>query len=124
LGRLHLASYVNLLNEKKFSLVQEGVKLSSTISDFKKTCYPVFPNGLTKYGEEFVVSGMRSCNKIYLAVWNIGKSGKKRFTLDKTVKSVKCAYPLNNELNITFNENEITVDFTKDIQARFLEVII
>lgn len=124
LGRLHLASYVNLLDEKKFALVKEGVELSSKISYFKKESYPIFPNGLSKFGDEFVVSGLQKDNKIYLAVWNIGKCGEKRIKLDKIIKSVKCIYPFNNEIKICFSNNEITVDFTENIQARFLEVIL
>ena len=124
LGRLHLASYINLLNEKKFSLIKEGVKISSMISEFKKNSYPIFPNGLSKYGDEFVVSGLQNGNKIYMAVWNIGKSGDKSFSLDRAIKSVKCIYPLNNEIKVSCSENEVIVGFTKDIQARFLEIIL
>ena len=64
LGRMHLASHLELLNDEKFALVKEGVEYYNSIREAKKTAVPYMPIGFTNFGKKLVASGLlteRSC---------------------------------------------------------------
>ena len=123
LGRMHLASHLELLSQEKFDLVKEGINYYNYISSEKLTAIPYMPLGFTEYGAPFTASGMISGKKLYLVVWNLSKPAKRVITLDgiKT-KSAKIAYPSCNALKYSLRKNKITIKFTKNYQARMFEI--
>ncbi len=125
LGRLHLASDLTLLDEDKLVLVKEGVDYHNKLAQIKKVALPVFPLGFASIESSFIASGFKYLDKIYLAVWN--RSGKRKVLvpIKDRVKMVEITYPLNN-LNVSIDtvQDGICVNFTEDIQARFIEITV
>jgi alpha-galactosidase len=125
LGRIHLASRINLLDEEKRSLIREGVELYHRIKDEKQRSLPYMPRGFAKFGDKTVASGLICGEKLYLAVWNLGGERHVDISLPEIdVKDVKVAYPLSLETKFTFDKSSLTVDFTEDMQARIFEISI
>ena len=125
LGRIHLASRINLLDEEKQLLIKEGIELYDRIRDDKLISLPYLPQGYAKFGDKTVASGLICGEKLYLAVWNLGGERRVKIPLPEiSVKSAKAAYPLSLETRFSFDSSSLTVDFTEDMQARIFEIVI
>lgn len=122
LGRMHLASHLELLNDEKKELVKEGVKYFNELSKIKEKALPFLPKGFCNFGDSLVVSGLRYENKVYLAVWNLGEKGEKMVDLGSSIEHVQISYPQTNLLQYTVSESNLTITFTEEYQARFLEI--
>lgn len=123
LGRIHLASRINLLDQEKQELIKEGIELYDRIRDEKLTSLPYMPLGYAKFGDTLVSSGLLTDKKLYLAVWNLNGERHVNIPLpDISVKNAKVAYPLSLETNFSFDSSSLTVDFTEDMQARIFEI--
>lgn len=122
LGRMHLASHLELLSESQLALVKEGVEYYNSLTEAKKKSLPYFPNGFTDFDAEHIVAGFKTDEKIYLAVWCLNGLTTVRADLKKTAKSVRIAYPKNSTATAECKDGALTVRF-KDIgQAVFLEI--
>ena len=127
LGRIHLASHLELLDERKLSLISEGIAFYDSIIPFKKEAVPCMPLGLTSFGKTLVASGLRNDSTLLLAVWNLGGESAVEIPLgDLTPKSVRVIYPLAQKYAIPcrVKDNALHVEFTQNIQARMLEILL
>ena len=122
LGRMHLASNIGLLSERKFSLVREGIVYFKKLNGIKKRGIPVFPLGFTSFGKPSVAAGLRDGNRLYLAVWNLGGRLRMTVPLQGDIERAEIGYPLNSSVTVGSQKNCITVVFTKKLQACFLEI--
>lgn len=123
LGRMHLASHLELLNEEKFALVKEGVEYYNSIREAKKKALPYLPVGFTNFGKTLVASGLLTDERLYLAVWNLGGERKVSIPLDGIEpKSARVAYPACNALEYRLSNGNIEIEFTEDYQARMFEI--
>lgn len=122
LGRMHLASDLTLLNDKQFELVKEGVAYYKSIVNVKKNALPFLPLGFTNYGEDFVCTGLKHDNRIYLAIWNLKGDFARKIQLEKNIYKVKIGYPKQSNVRVSFKNNVIDVCFTKERQAIILEI--
>lgn len=123
LGRIHLASRINLLDEEKHALIKEGIELYDRIRDDKLISLPYLPGGYASFGDKTVASGLLCGEKLYLAVWNLGGERHVEIKLPEiSVKDAKVAYPRSLETNFSFDSSSLTIDFTEDMQARIFEI--
>ncbi len=122
LGRMHLASRLNELDDAKKALVKEGVAYYRTFSEVKKRALPYFPEGFAALGQNHVASGLTDGDKIYLAVWYLHGENTFTVTLPDKIADVKTGYPSNTDTKVSFTENEITLSFTGKEGAIFLEI--
>lgn len=125
LGRIHLASDLRKLTEEQKELVKEGVKYYRRLTPYKKTALPYLPLGFTDFGSDFVASGLLSGKNLFLAVWNLGRTGTIGVPLrDISVKSVRMGYPKGARFETPFEcgEDELTLTFREPYRARFLEL--
>jgi len=128
LGRMHLASHLELFDEHKLSLIREGVRYYTSMVADKKNALPYLPIGFTKFGKKLVASGLLCDKKLYLAVWNLGGEREVEIPLaDVAPKSAKIAYPACNKeneysLKYSLYSNKLSIKFTQDIQARMFEI--
>ena len=124
LGRMHLASHLELLTKEQFALVQEGVEYYNTLSKDKKEAMPYFPLGFTKFGDDLVVGGLKTQDKIYLAVWNLADTPKEIYIPlgEEKIVEANVAYPKKSLTKCAVNENVLTVCFEKGESARFFEI--
>lgn len=125
LGRIHLASHLELLNQHKLDLIVEGIAFYDSIIPFKKAAVPYLPIGFTSFGKTFVASGLKDENALLLAVWNLGGEKQVDIPLDGLdPKAVRVVYPASPAYAIpcSLTGNVLHVEFTEDIQARMLEI--
>ncbi len=123
LSRVHLASRLYLLDSEKRELVREGIAVYNRIVSDKLKAVPYLPRGYASHGDEFVCSGIKTDEKLYLALWHKGGEKKIKIELPEiTVKSATVAYPATLPTEFSYDETSLTVEFTEDIQARFFEI--
>lgn len=122
LGRMHLASHLELLNEEQMSYVQEGVRYYYSLTDVKKESVPYFPIGLTEFGADHVVAGLKTSNKIYLAVWCLKGEKEICIPIAEGIKGAKLAYPLSSNTLFTCTDTALNVTFARDKNAAFFEI--
>lgn len=122
LGRMHLASHLELLSAEKFSLVKEGVAYYERLVEIKKSALPYFPKGLCSFGDKEVTCGLKDGNKIYLAVWNLSDEEREiAVPINADIKRAEIAYPAfaNNEVSFKNGELKTRLDGKT---ARFFEI--
>ncbi len=123
LGRLHLASRFHLLSEPKQALIGEAVDLYDRMTPEKLCAVPYLPKGYARYGDTFVAAGLKTENKLWLAVWNLRGEHHVTLTLpDVCVRDVQVAYPAALPTAYAFDAGSLTVDFSADEQARLFEI--
>jgi len=123
LGRIHLASRIQQLDEGKQALIREAVDFYKRIAAEKLEAVPYFPKGYAMFGDTTVVSGIRTDKKAYLAVWNL--RGERDVTIplpEITAKAVSVAYPTALPTDFAFTKDSLTVHFTEDEQARIFAI--
>ena len=113
LGRIHLASFINKLNEEQLGLIKEGVAFIKSINSFKKEAVPIYPNGISYFFDEEVVGGLINSKDGILCVWNTsGKPRKITVNLRKYhISDVEVAYPKSLETNYHFNKKNKVLTF-------------
>ena len=122
LGRMHLASHLEWMNEHQLKLVQEGVEFYKTLSDVKKDALPYFPKGFTSFGEEQVCAGFRTNNQIYLAVWCLGEECSVDIEIDEEIENLKIAYPFISNVKTVYENCRVSIVFDHPKTAVFLVV--
>ncbi len=121
LGRMHLASHIELLNEKKRSLIAEGVALSKKLSQAKREGFPCFPLGFADFSSNFAATGILHKNRMYLAVWNLKGENERKIPLaDYGAISAKLLYPANRQTDYYFEEGNLTVSLGEREARLFL----
>lgn len=122
LGRIHLASHLERINDEQFALVQEGVQYYKTLVKAKKTALPYLPCGLTEFGAENVVAGFKTDAKIYLAVWCLKGEKTVNVPIAEGIKAAKLAYPRVTDTTFSCKNNQLTINFAQDKNAVFFEI--
>lgn len=121
LGRMHLASHIEMLSAEQFSLVQEGIAYYNILTRIKKTALPYFPLGFTSFGMPYASCGLKTDDKIYLAVWNLGDKRDVCIPISEGIRAVTVGYPQTLKTDFTFTANALTVRFD-GYTARFFEI--
>ena len=122
LGRMHLASHLELLNERQLMLVAEGVQYYNSLTKAKKTALPYFPNNFTDFDADHVVAGFKTDETIYLAVWCLNGLKKVSVHIAEKISEVKIAYPSNTSVTAFMQNGILNIDFNEIGQAVFLEL--
>lgn len=124
LGRMHLASHLEYLDEHQMDLIREGVAYYNTLSEMKKTATPYFPIGFTNFGEDLVSAGLKNGNKIYLAVWNLKGEQKITVPIAEGITDAKVAYPTKNSVQLALCKDGVQLTCPETPCAVFLEITI
>lgn len=121
LGRIHLASRVDLLSKEKFALIQEGIKVYDSLAGFKKEALPFFPTGFASFKSQYVSAGLCRGSKAYLSLWSTG--GGSSFSLPlEGYRKARCIYPKKSTLAYSLENGILRVEFTEPYQARLFEL--
>lgn len=122
LGRMHLASHLELLNERQLMLVAEGVQYYNLLTEAKKTALPYFPNNFTDFNANHVVAGFKTDETIYLVVWCLGGLKRVSVNIAEKIENVKITYPSNTSVTAFTQNGILNIDFNEIGQAVFLEL--
>ena len=122
LGRMHLASHLERMDEHQLSLVREGVAFYETLTEVKKRSLPIFPWGFTRFGAKQVCAGLRNGNTIHLAVWCLGDNLNTEIPLSGKITEAKIAYPSAPAATVAADGDRLRVTFDRPNTAVFLEV--
>ena len=122
LGRMHLASHLDYLDERQIGLIREGVQYYNSLSEIKKTALPYFPLGFTRFGEKAVCAGLKNGNKLYLAAWNLDNARFTHIPLEDKIAEAKIAYPSNTPVHLCINDRGLDVIYPESPCAVFLEI--
>ena len=122
LGRMHLASHIELLSDGQFALLREGIECYNKLTHVKKSAFPYFPLGFTTFGAPYCACGLKADGTIYLAVWNLGGEKTVRVPIFEKILAVAVEYPKALDTNFEFTENELVVRFGRAYDARLFEI--
>lgn len=122
LGRMHLASHLEYMNDSQLVLVQEGVAYYKSLNELKKKSLPYFPRQFTSFGDESVVAGLACGNKIGLAVWCLGEERHLKIPVKGEISQVHIGYPTNSDASIEWRGNVVSVAFPRTAMALFIEI--
>lgn len=105
LGRIHLASKLQLLSPHQMDLVKEAIELYKDNREFRKEALPVFPIGTCYYFDKYVSTGLIYKDTMWLAIWNTSKTTDEiKIDLSKySPLSVEIMYPKKEETKYLFN---------------------
>lgn len=121
LGRMHLASHLDYLDERQMDLIREGVTYYNSLSPMKKTALPYFPIGFTNFGDKVVCAGLKNENKIYLAVWNLKGEENIFIPISETVTDAQIAYPTKTSVQLQACKDGLQLTCPETPCAVFLE---
>ncbi len=122
LGRMHLASHIELLSDKQLSILREGIECYNKLTQIKKIALPYFPFGFTSFGASYASCGLKVNGKIYLAVWNMKDDKTVRVPIPEKIRAVKAEYPKTLETVFDYSENELYIRFRHSYDARLFEI--
>jgi alpha-galactosidase len=122
LGRMHLASHLELLSERQLALVTEGVSYYKSLTEPKKKALPYFPNGFTSFDAEHIVAGFQTDEKIYLAAWCLNGATVFEAALSERVGNLRIAYPKHTTAKAACENGKLSLHFSAVKQAVFLEM--
>lgn len=123
LGRMYLASHIELLSEEKKRLIKEGIEYYEKLAEIKKQALPIFPLGFTDFRAHNVAVGLKHCKTIYLAVWHLGGEKTLKIPLKSEIEEVKIGYPQALPTKYSFYKDLLNVEFGEDRQAIIFEII-
>ncbi len=126
--RIHQSGHLANLCQERFNLVKEGIACYKRIREDIKIALPFWPLGLASYGDTWCSLGLRTKEKIYLAVWRNGsKEATHSFPIDflkgREVK-VSCIYPKQEDCRFSWQpiSGRLTVELPAQISARLFEM--
>ena len=123
LGRIHLASDLSLLSKEEMELVKEGVKIIKSHNEWKKTALPIYPNGISYWGDEVVTNGLIGKGKILLTVTNLS-GAPKEISVDLRpyhVKDLRLSYPSSLKTAYTFENGILKTSLPAEASGRLFE---
>lgn len=124
-GRIHLASDLSLLNEKEMDLVKEGIAIIKSINVWKKNAVPIYPLGISHWGDKVVSFGLKGEDKIIFSIINLS-GDENEIAIDLShynVKKLSLAYPSSLDCFYSFENNVIKVKLPKEPSGRVFEGI-
>ena len=111
LGRIHLASDLSKLSKKQFELVKEGVVFYKQNRAWKTQSLPIYPLGISSWGDPYIVAGLIDEDHILLNVTNLGND-----TLDLDidlspygVQDIEIGYPKKSQDVFSFKNDVLHV---------------
>lgn len=123
LGRMHLASHIELLSARQQALVREGIACLKRYASFKARAVPCFPRGFSRFGDRGAACGEIADGKMLLCVWNIGGRGTVEVDLSAyEPRQCSVVYPAVPATDLVLENGKLTVFLPRGYSARCLEL--
>jgi len=126
--RIHQSGNLAELDAERFALVKEGISCYKKIREDIRNGLPVWPLGLSDYGDAWSSLGMEAGNKTYLSVWKrVADSDYVEIPLEKwkgKALKTQMMYPNENTQmdgveSCDYNWNAVTGIFTVRIAGNY-----
>lgn len=120
LGRIHLASDLSKLSNEQFSLVKEGVEFYKQNRIWKCSSLPIYPLGISTWGDEYVVAGLIDDTHFLLNVTNLNKE-QLDLNIDLSnynVANIEIGYPKNSKDVYSFDGKILHVHLNNPYMGR------
>lgn len=126
--RIHQSGHLAELSQERKELVKEALDYYKLIRRDLRQALPFWPLGLSKFEDEWVCLGLRTEQKIFVAVWR--REGNQKDCIlpipyaENKKAAVKCAYPKYEECAYAWNEaaGTLSVSLPKQYSARLFEI--
>ena len=122
LGRMHLASHVDWLDDRQKKNVSDGIKYYNKLSEIKQRAVPYLPSGFSRFGDKVLCSGLKDGNKLYLAVWNLSDINYYKTEFGSSILGASLVYPSEPCASVSTDGSVLEVKFTSEKSAVFIEV--
>lgn len=126
--RIHQSGHMGVLREEYRDIVREELAYYKRIRKDIPGALPIWPLGLAKDGDDWMSMGLKCEDKLYLAVWRLGKGKTCQLPFPawkgKTL-SVKTAFPAKDDRCETCWDSEkglLVVALPEEGMARILEL--
>jgi alpha-galactosidase len=126
--RIHQSGHLGHIEKERSELVKEALDYYKSIRQDIRKSLPFWPLGLSKFSDTWVSLGLRTEDKLYVAVWR-RNSEEEACTLPIEYTngrncSVKCVYPGYEECSYSWNgiNQTLTVILPKQFTARLFEI--
>lgn len=96
--RIHQSGHLAELSPERRELVKEGIRIYKSIRQDIKGALPFWPLDLAENTDRWVCAGLRTENKVYLAVWKRemeGKQDNRRRSADRVLEEDCLEIPLS-----------------------------
>jgi alpha-galactosidase len=126
--RIHQSGHLVYLSDERKALVKEGLDYYKTIREDIKNALPFWPLGLSKFSDTWVSLGLKTENKVYLALWRRNSENDTCLIPIEHFKgkdvSVKCAYPEEEKCEYSWNSyaGNLSVRLYEQFSARLFEI--
>lgn len=126
--RIHQSGHLVYLSDERKKFVKEGLDYYKTIRDDIKNSLPFWPLGLSKFSDTWVSLGLKTKDKVYLAVWRRNSENDTCLIPMEHFKgkdiSVKCAYPKEENCEYSWNSygGNLSVRIYEQFSARLFEI--
>lgn len=126
--RIHQSGHLVNLSPQRLALVQEGIACYKAIRQDIRNAVPVWPLGISNYGDEWASMGLRVENKTYVAVWRRNSQlptvELPLAHLSGTEADVRCIYPVKGACDCRWNKEAgiLTVSLPNAVSARLFLV--
>ena len=111
--RIHQSGHLGYIEPERKALVKEGIKVYKSIRKDIKNALPFWSLGTSKFSDEWVSLGLKTDNKVYLAVWRRNSSDEDCILPVEFLKGkdaeISCIYPSFNDDKFAFNKYSGTV---------------
>ncbi|BCN32114.1 glycoside hydrolase family 36 protein [Anaeromicropila herbilytica] len=127
--RIHQSGHLAELTKDRIELVEEAIKYYKEIRNDIKNALPFWPIGLADNLDHWLSLGLKTDNKVYLAVWKRNSKEKtltlpiQKYIKGMEVVAVHLTYPKAELCSFDFNrvKGELNVTFEEDTMARLFE---
>ena len=123
MGRMYLASFIQLLPPAKQDLVREGLAFYRRMREDKLHSSPYLPLGYASFRDPFIVSGLLCEGRIYLAVWDeVGGSSIDIPLRGMRVKDICVGYPVGLPVSFRSEGDILHVEGMPEKSARMFVI--
>ncbi len=125
--RIHQSGHLARLSEERSKLVKEALDYYKAIRKDLKEAVPFWPLGLSHFKDEWVCLGMKTKEKLYIAIWRRqGNQPHKEIPLkglENKQVIVKCTYPSYEQCQYEWQSSTQSMSITlAPCTARILEI--
>lgn len=122
--RVHLSGGLANLSPSGKSLVKEGVLLYKNIRSTIKHSKPMFISELRYYNAPWLSFGLRSNNKILVAIWNLNNTDYILIDMPSEITGAQIIYPSAVKTGIRFSGRQLVFRTAAPYTTRLAEIIL